>query len=902
MRTSPHPALLALVGALLGALFTVLAADGAVVLFGAAVGALWALHRRAVVRLTGMEERLARLEAPPSEPLVGAAGLAGSGETPSSIAVPPAAAAETPPPAAVPRRIVRRTAEPDAVAVALARAWAFATGGNPLVRVGLLILFVGLGVGLRYAAASGFFPIGARLGVAAAVGAALIGVGWRVRARQPAFGLAVQGGGVAVLYLAIYAAYAVYALLPSTLAVVGMAVVAALCAGLAVAQNAPGLAVLGVAGGFAAPALVGTPAGSHVLLLSYYALLNLGVLGIAWTRGWRSVAVVGFVSTFVTGGWWGGLLYRPEWYASVQPFLVLSFAVYLALAVRFAARTLAAGATPERALAVDGALVFGLPAATFVLQSGLVEHAAFGRAWSAAALAAVYLGAWALVGRKGGLRLLADAFLAVGLVFATLALPLAFARVVFGALWVLEGAALVWTGARQGKAWMRASGLALQAAAAGVLFVGGVLDLDRAFTPATLTGWLVALSLGATAYVLRRWSADVAPWERTAGRAALAFGLVWWAATATTHVSRLLPDALTHVGLVGATAASAFLFLGLGRALAWPGLRASALLAVPVGGLLWAGLTLDGVAPHAHGGLVAWAALLGASVLAVRDAAAGPLRWRTAAFAGLTWLATGVVGHELGSVLPAGSGWDAAAAGAALAVALVAVPRVRGAAAGERALAVWGLASAAALWSVLTPFATDGRTPPLPAVPVLNPLDLATVAVVAALLVAGRAVGERARAAVWAVAGGAALVGLAAVVARAAHAVGGVPYDVDALAASARFQAPLAVVWTLLALGLTVAAGRRQSRAMWVFGASVLALVVAKLFAVDLAQARALEIVGAFVVVGVLVLVVGYRSPLPPPRAAEPVAPTPGGGADSADAGSADGGTDGGAARNPDGA
>ena len=66
-------------------------------------------------------------------------------------------------------------------------------------------------------------------------------------------------------------------------------------------------------------------------------------------------------------------------------------------------------------------------------------------------------------------------------------LPLAFGRVVVGALWVLEGSALVWTGARQGKPWMRWAGLALQATAAAVLFAQGVLDLDRAFTPSTLT-------------------------------------------------------------------------------------------------------------------------------------------------------------------------------------------------------------------------------------------------------------------------------------------------------------------------------------------------------------------------------------------------------------------------------
>ena len=920
MRTTSNPFLLAAVGAAIGyVLAWASGPEAAVGLAGAAAGVLWALTLRDAESLRDLRERVERLEtrrvrigrledesaaaaapsaptraadAPPIEPPVGAPAEVPVG-APAETALPERAPVRAPERAPgrtrrhaeapwAPRAAAASTATPfggaDAldladesdVSKAFGRAWAFATGGNPLARVGLLILFVGVGVGIRYAAENGLFPIEVRLTAAAAVGVALALVGWRLRRANPAFALTLQGGGVAVLYLTVYAASALYALIPPGVAVALMAAVAVLGGALALVQDAPALAVLGVAGGFAAPVLAGTAAGSHVLLLGYYALLNLGVLGVAWARAWRSVAVVGFVATFVTGGWWGGLAYRPELYASVQPFLVLSFAVYFALAVRFAVRSVAAD-PPERALAVDGALVFGLPAATFVLQAGIAANLPTGRAWSAAALAAVYLGAWAVVRPRAGLRLLADAFLAVGLVFATLALPLAFQAVVFGALWVLEGAALVWVGARQRKGWMRASGLALQATAAGVLFLDGVLDLDRAFTPKTLTGWLVAVSLGATAYVLWRWRADVAAWERVAGRLALAFGVVWWGATAVTHVSRLVAGPLEPVWLVASAAASGAVFLGVGTALAWPSLRAAALLTIPAGAVLWTALVVSGDAPHTHGGLAAWGALLSVAALVVRDAArpesASP--WRQMSFAGLAWLLAAVASHELGALLPGGGGWDAAAAGVGLATALLALRVVPEAVPGERRLAAVGLAAAVAAWTVVVPLATAGRTPPLPFVPLLNPLDVATVAIVVALVAASRRLGaaeQTARSVLWTVAGGAALVGIAAAVARAAHIAGGVPYDVDALFASVRFQAPLAVAWTVLALALTTVAARRASRPLWFFGVAVLALVVAKLFAVDLAQARALEVVGAFVVVGVLVLVVGYRSPLPPKR------------------------------------
>ena len=892
------PAAFAAVGAVVAVVVASLGEpEAAILVLGGLAGYFWAVWTRDADRLRDLNARLERLErlnverlgadqaaatdaqsrpaepSEPAEPLVPPVAV----PAPEPASRPSGTEARTPDrpaaprPAEAPRRtrppvepVRRRHAETTGfgeLAAPLRRAWAFATGGNPFVRVALLILFVGIGLGLRYAVAQGFFPVEARLGVAGVFGAVLVALGWSVRTRNPSFGLAVQGGGVAVLYLTVYSAYALFGLLLPLAAIAMMAAVSVLCAVLAVVQGAPGLAVLGVAGGFAAPVLAGTAEGSHVLLLSYYALLNLGVLGIAWTRAWRSVALVGFAGTFVTGGLWGGLSYVLAMYASVQPFLIVSFAVYFALAIRFAVR---GAQEPERTLGVDGALVFGLPAVTFALQVGLVEGIRYGRAQSAAALAIVYLVAWILVGRRDALRLLSDAFLAIGLVFATLALPLAFTRVAFGAMWVLEGAALVWVGARQGKAWMRASGLALQVAAAGVLFRDGVLDLDRAFTPETLTGWLVAVSLGLTAYILRRWSASVRAWERVAGSVALAFGVVWWAATAMTHVTRLTPISYENAALVAAAGASALLFLGLGRALRWPALRGYALVAIPFGAILWIGLVFGGDAPHDHYGFAAWPLLLGASSWPSPTGAAP--RARTSLFSGLVWLATGVVSHEVSALLPDAAGWTAAAFGFGIALALVAVSQTRRAHPAEHQTAAMGLALAAAIWALLVPLLTSGPTTPLYVPPVLHPVDLATVALVAALVVAGRAFRVWSEL-LWSIAGASALVGLAAIVARAAHALGAVPYTTDAMWASARFQAPLAVVWTLLALALTLWGARRHSRPLWFFGVSVLALVVAKLFVVDLAQARALEIVAAFVVVGVLVLVVGYRSPLPPRRA-----------------------------------
>jgi hypothetical protein len=64
---------------------------------------------------------------------------------------------------------------------------------------------------------------------------------------------------------------------------------------LAVRQDALALAVLGALGGFAAPVLVSTGAGNHVVLFTFYAVLDAGIFAIAWLRPWRALNLLGSV-------------------------------------------------------------------------------------------------------------------------------------------------------------------------------------------------------------------------------------------------------------------------------------------------------------------------------------------------------------------------------------------------------------------------------------------------------------------------------------------------------------------------------------------------------------------------------------------------------------------------------
>src|SRR5439155_8714176 len=117
----------------------------------------------------------------------------------------------------------------------------FVFGGNTIVKVGVLILFLGLAFLLRYAAERVTVPVEWRYAGVGLVGAFLLGLGWHLRERPDAaggqgYGLILQGAGIGVFYLTALAAIKLHPLLPTALAFVFMAAVAVLGAVLAVAQ------------------------------------------------------------------------------------------------------------------------------------------------------------------------------------------------------------------------------------------------------------------------------------------------------------------------------------------------------------------------------------------------------------------------------------------------------------------------------------------------------------------------------------------------------------------------------------------------------------------------------------------------------------------------------------------
>lgn len=769
-------------------------------------------------------------------------------------------------------------------------------GGNTIVRVAVLILFIGVAFLLRYAAEHTTVPIEWRLALVALGGTALTALGLKLVRQRRGYGLSLQGAGLGIVYLTLFAALRIWHLLPAGLAFALLAALAALTAVLAVRQDALPLAALGFGGAFLAPVLTSTGTGSHVALFSYELLLNLAIAWIAQRKAWKLLNLEGFLFTFAISGAWGLKAYTPEHFGSTEPFLVAHFALYLFIAVQYTRRMVEHSAPGTALPLVDGSLLFGTPIVAFGLQAALLKDDPLMLAFSAAALAGIYLlvGQW--LWRRAGqqLVLLVEGLVALGLIFLALVTPLALDARWTSAAWAVQGCGVLWIALRQRRWWAAGMGLLLQLGAAisywghdDPMLRGATFEGLRFANSLFLGALLLALAALTSARLLERARSGEgrAEWLATPVPGALMLGLgvaqLWIAGIIELeHWDQQRLDPPTLVAGWCALLMAAF---ELARArLAWPQLRwpvglmmFGALLA-SAAGLVGAGNAAAAWARYTSGfGLLEAIALIALGIWRLRRRGADASALGHLSLAWYAMLQGGVLLYTLGAVFVARhEGWTPAAA--IVPPTLLALWLMGRLPEWLRPLYRAGLQTpwlaALLLWVLAVNALCDASMAPLPYLPLLNPLDLAHGLVLVYALKLAPALPQWRRP--LAIAGAAlAFWWLNSLLIRTLHHWAGTPMWEHGALDSALVQTALSVLWTTTALVAMLVATRRApaslARPLWMAGAALLGAVVVKLFLVDLSSLGSLARIVSFLAVGVLMLVIGYVSPLPPAQGEE---------------------------------
>ncbi len=241
-----------------------------------------------------------------------------------------------------------------------------------LARAGVFAILVGLAFLLKLAIDYNWIGVMGRIAIGFIVGMTGLVVGQLLRHKYKSYSDVLIGGGIAVLYLTIFAAHYFYDLIGAPVALGLMVGVTALSVMMSVIDNSPSLARMGVVGGFLAPLLISIDKAGLVELLTYALILDLGVLAISFKQRWHELNFIAFVGTFILYVTALSQSFTQDYRMVVFMFTTCYFLVFLAVSVMHHILRKEKSANRDVVFITLNAIWYGV--ATYLLLAPITEN------------------------------------------------------------------------------------------------------------------------------------------------------------------------------------------------------------------------------------------------------------------------------------------------------------------------------------------------------------------------------------------------------------------------------------------------------------------------------------------------------------------------------------------------
>lgn len=432
-----------------------------------------------------------------------------------------------------------------------------AIGGKWFNWIGIIAVTFGVAFFLKFAFDKQWIgPIG-RIGFSALLGITLLYVGERLRRRGlNAYAYVLSGGGILILYLADYAAYDFYHLIGQTVAFPLMALVTTTAVLLSVRLNALPVAILGLIGGFLTPLLLSTGVDNEIGLFTYIALLDAGVLAVAYFKRWRSLDFLSFAGTVAITIGWTLKFFEPGKIWTTIVFLSVFFLLYALLALFHNVLPGRQTRWFDVALAIANAtFYFGLSYA-LLIQSGFDQTTP---ATQALLVSICFTQLFYMTWRwSPDDRLLRYIYVGAAATFFTIAFAIQLELHWVTIAWAVEALMLAWVGLRTGEKAVHHAALTVFCVAVGHWFFWDMpvfaYGVDPSFVPLlnrrALSGAILVGAIAGAAWLYKR-SDELSEYERATVRT---FFLLTGNAVALTLLTLDLNDYFNaRLSLSGAT-------------------------------------------------------------------------------------------------------------------------------------------------------------------------------------------------------------------------------------------------------------------------------------------------------------------------------------------------------------
>ena len=332
--------------------------------------------------------------------------------------------------------------------------------GKWLNYIGIVAVLFAATFFIKYAFDNNWVGPRGRVAIGLLVGAALVAwSGGLLRRGYKYFSEGIAGLGAAILYLSLWGGSHYFHIFDSSQAFAGMFVVTAVMVAVALGRDSQRLALLALIGGFLTPELVSTGIDHEIVLFTYTAVLSAGMLALEHARQWKWLPPSAFFATQIYFWAWYNDFYAPEKMGRTLVFAALSFVLFAILPVIH-------GRRQRRIYEVE---YFVAVANVVCLLLALRQMLWPDYRWALTAAFLALAGAHLLVLRclpteakdrpnEPFLRL-QRLFALLALLCVSLAIPARLDHQWLTMAWAMEGAILVWGGARMASAWLRIAGL-----------------------------------------------------------------------------------------------------------------------------------------------------------------------------------------------------------------------------------------------------------------------------------------------------------------------------------------------------------------------------------------------------------------------------------------------------------
>ena len=205
-------------------------------------------------------------------------------------------------------------------------------GENLINKIGILITIIGVGIGTKYSIEHQLISPLTRIILGYLLGLGLLGFGIKLKEKYEKYSAVLVSGAMAIMYVITFTAYSMYQLFPQIVAFVLMVFFTIFTVIAALNYNKQVIAIIGLVGAYAVPFLLSDGSGRVAVLFSYMAIINIGILVVAFKKYWQILYYAAFAFTWLIYlSWFGSKYDEAIHFGLALGFATLFFAIFYAV-------------------------------------------------------------------------------------------------------------------------------------------------------------------------------------------------------------------------------------------------------------------------------------------------------------------------------------------------------------------------------------------------------------------------------------------------------------------------------------------------------------------------------------------------------------------------------------------